>query len=776
MSSSAALAKSKRFASDLPICSGSPFTFGTVQKQRALTGTWNNCYGVYNYYQIFCLCVWKKEGEFRNGVLAKGWDYTRFIDDSGTRLEYFDHDNTYKMRINWVKKKGFKPSVLKTVFVELQQSDRKQLQTNLKQFGFYKSSIDGLYGKGTAAGLTAWNNTNLNGADLSKSDNVSKLMAAVLALNSSPIPKPKVIKTDILPACPSSGYFHNCFGTYTFANGETYVGEWKDGKKNGQGTYTYASSAKYVGEWKDGKKNGQGTYTFAGETYVGEYKDDKKNGQGTYTFAGDKYVGQYKDGKQNGQGTYTFASGNKYVGEYKDNKRNGQGTYTFANGNKYVGEFKDGQKNGQGTHSYTNGETYVGEYKDGERNGQGTETFAGGGKYVGQYKDGKQNGQGTETYPDGTKYIGEKKGGKRNGHFEVTFASGDKYVGQYKDGKRNGQGTYTFADGETYVGDYKDGKQNGQGTETFPDGTKFIGEYKDNKRNGHFEVTYASGDKYVGQYKAGKRNGQGTKTFANGAVQEGIWKDGEFQYANKLSPPAPVIKAPTQSDEIISASSGSGFAVSADGYVITNNHVIEGCKEVVVHTKSKDVTMRVITYDPQNDLALLKGDFRPSRVFALSSSRPELLQDVYVAGYPFGKAISTSVKVTKGIISSLTGVGNNSSNIQIDAALQSGNSGGPIIDEMGNVVGVAVSKLDAKYMFENFGSIPENTNFGIKSSTVRNILDSNDVNNPSPNQSTISKSLLGKMISNGTYYISCWMTMAQVEKLRSKKVMFENFE
>ena len=98
------------------------------------------------------------------------------------------------------------------------------------------------------------------------------------------------------------------------------------------------------------------------------------------------------------------------------------------------------------------------------------------------------------------------------------------------------------------------------------------------------------------------------------------------------------------------------------------------------------------------------------------------------------------------------------------------------MDDLGNVVGVAVSKLDAKYMFDNFGSIPENTNFGIKSSAVRNILDSNNVNNPSANQSTISKSILGKMISNGTYYISCWMTMAQVEKLRTKKVMFENFE
>ncbi|MDC0431888.1 serine protease, partial [Paracoccaceae bacterium] len=203
---------------------------------------------------------------------------------------------------------------------------------------------------------------------------------------------------------------------------------------------------------------------------------------------------------------------------------------------------------------------------------------------------------------------------------------------------------------------------------------------------------------------------------------------------------------------------------------------IEGCQKVVVHTKGKELPVTVVTYDPQNDLALLKGDFRPSTVFPLSSNRPELLQDIYVAGYPFGNKISTSVKVTRGIISSLTGIGNNFSNIQIDAALQPGNSGGPIIDEMGNIVGVAVAKLDIKKILDDYGVIPEDTNFGIKSNVVRSILDSNEVDGPPANQSEISKSKLGKMISNGTYYISCWMTMAQIEKMKTKKAFFSELD
>ena len=80
----------------------------------------------------------------------------------------------------------------------------------------------------------------------------------------------------------------NKHGTYTHAKGDSYVGEWKDGKKNGHGTYTYASGNIYVGEFKGDKCNGHGTYTYgpkskwAGDKYVGEWKDDKHHGQGIY--------------------------------------------------------------------------------------------------------------------------------------------------------------------------------------------------------------------------------------------------------------------------------------------------------------------------------------------------------------------------------------------------------------------------------------------------------------------------------------------------------------
>jgi hypothetical protein len=149
----------------------------------------------------------------------------------------------------------------------------------------------------------------------------------------------------------------------TILSNETYANL---KKKIKNGVSFNVNAAETEGCKKGNCRNGQGTYTFAnGNKYVGEWKDNKKHGQGTLTFAGgEKYVGEFKYDKYYGQGTYTWANGNKYVGEFKDSKYYGQGTYTFANGNKYVGEFKDNQKNGQGTLTYVDGSYCTGIFEN----------------------------------------------------------------------------------------------------------------------------------------------------------------------------------------------------------------------------------------------------------------------------------------------------------------------------------------------------------------------------------------------------------------------------
>ena len=229
-----------------------------------------------------------------------------------------------------------------------------------------------------------------------------------------------------------------------------------------------------------------------------------------------------------------------------------------------------------------------------------------------------------------------------------------------------------------------------------------------------------------------------------------------------------------EEEEIFRVASGTGFFVSDEGHVVTNEHVIDGCTETRVHFKGEMVPAKLIADDSRNDLALLKIKEKPSAFLKLSGENPYLLQDIIAAGYPFGNKISSSIKVTRGVVSSLSGVADNISEIQIDAALQPGNSGGPLLDENGNVVGVAVAKLDAEFALEKFGTLPENTNFGIKVSVVKSLLDAHEVEYQTGRSTTMPKSKLGKLANDGTVFLSCWMTTAQYEFMKTKKAMFDS--
>jgi hypothetical protein len=170
------------------------------------------------------------------------------------------------------------------------------------------------------------------------------------------------------PAPVQAVFWNNCSGTYTSADGTTYVGEFRDGKPNGHGTLTAPNGYKYVGDFRDGKPNGQGTVTYAdGGKYVGEVRDGQRHGYGSLTTPnGDKYVSEFRDDQPNGHGTLTAPSGEKYVGEFRDGMRNGHGSTVWPDGASYVGEFRDGKRNGHGTYTSASGATYVGEFRDGE--------------------------------------------------------------------------------------------------------------------------------------------------------------------------------------------------------------------------------------------------------------------------------------------------------------------------------------------------------------------------------------------------------------------------
>ncbi len=229
-------------------------------------------------------------------------------------------------------------------------------------------------------------------------------------------------------------------------------------------------------------------------------------------------------------------------------------------------------------------------------------------------------------------------------------------------------------------------------------------------------------------------------------------------------------------EKIYSVGSGTGFFINRSGHIVSNNHVIDSCNAVKLHYKGKVTPVTILATDRSNDLSLMKVDTKPDDVFPVAIDDANLLDDIFVAGFPFGKDVSSSVKVTKGVVSALTGVANNYSNIQIDAALQPGNSGGPIINKEGNVVGVAVAKLDYKIILKNYDTIPEGTNFGIKSSTVQQFIKANNVKSIQPNRREMSTKDIGAKIQKATVYLDCFMTAQRYEQLKTKKVMYENIE
>ena len=213
-------------------------------------------------------------------------------------------------------------------------------------------------------------------------------------------------------------------------------------------------------------------------------------------------------------------------------------------------------------------------------------------------------------------------------------------------------------------------------------------------------------------------------------------------------------------------SGGSGFSISQDGYVLTNQHVVEGCQIVSVHPRSGMKKASILATDDTNDLALLKISIANSEYMNLSSANASLLEDIIVAGYPLSLSgsLSDTVKVTKGVVSSLAGFNNDYSIMQIDAAVQPGNSGGPVLDEKGNVVGVTVAQLSKRKMLQDAGIIPENTNFAIKSSVAKTFAEANGVTSKNTSNKDISRTDLTDLIINATHFIGCWATGEQAKK------------
>ncbi len=125
-----------------------------------------------------------------------------------------------------------------------------------------------------------------------------------------------------------------------------------------------------------------------GDTYIGEMRDGLMNGLGIFSFTDRRqYVGEFRAGKMHGLGVFTYPDGRRYAGEFVDNKRNGQGTLVWPSNETYTGAWRDNQRHGRGFQTWPDGATYQGDFRDGTRYGQGTYKYADGRIVAGQWTD-----------------------------------------------------------------------------------------------------------------------------------------------------------------------------------------------------------------------------------------------------------------------------------------------------------------------------------------------------------------------------------------------------
>ncbi len=171
--------------------------------------------------------------------------------------------------------------------------------------------------------------------------------------------------------------------------------------------------------------------------------------------------------------------------------------------------------------------------------------------------------------------------------------------------------------------------------------------------------------------------------------------------------------------------SGTGFFVSDLGHIVTNRHVVDGCRTIATRDGQP---LTLVLLSGTADLALLKLDKHSSARATFRNGLGIRIGDEVVAfGFPLPGILSSEGNISTGTVAANSGVGDDPNFIQVSAPVQPGNSGGPLLDMSGNVVGVVVAKLDAIKVAKITGDIPENVNFSISRDVVVDFLKSSSV-------------------------------------------------
>jgi S1-C subfamily serine protease len=184
-------------------------------------------------------------------------------------------------------------------------------------------------------------------------------------------------------------------------------------------------------------------------------------------------------------------------------------------------------------------------------------------------------------------------------------------------------------------------------------------------------------------------------------------------------------KAPIAQDNVITKSTGTGFAISEDGLIVTAHHVVKEASSIKIHLNNGSV-VKANPYknDPSNDIAILKIGVPTTNYLPIAPLRTAKTGErVFTIGFPISSVLGQEAKYTEGVISALSGIASAESFLQITVPVQPGNSGGPLVNENGYVVGIISSSAAILSFLANTGTIPQNINWAVKADYLRPLVD-----------------------------------------------------
>jgi len=168
--------------------------------------------------------------------------------------------------------------------------------------------------------------------------------------------------------------------------------------------------------------------------------------------------------------------------------------------------------------------------------------------------------------------------------------------------------------------------------------------------------------------------------------------------------------------------SGTAFAITDEGYLISNFHVISGASKVVVAFPDERIEAKIIEKDLRNDLVILKVFKKTAPLPLGDSGSARIGEQICTLGFPRPNEQGSRIKFNSGTISSLTGLQDDVGQFQISVPAQPGNSGGPLINTRGEVIGIVVSGLSALGTLVREGTVPKNVNYAVKTAYLRLLL------------------------------------------------------